>query len=37
MDQQTKLDSKDYEILRELDKDFRQNFSKIAKKVKNQN
>jgi len=34
MDQQTKLDSKDYEILRELDKDFRQNFSKIAKKVK---
>lgn len=29
-----KLDKKDYDILRELDKDFRQPFSKIAKKVK---
>ncbi len=29
-----KLDTKDYEILRELDINFRQNFSKIGKKVK---
>jgi DNA-binding Lrp family transcriptional regulator len=29
-----KLDSKDYDILRELDKDFRQSFSKIGKSVK---